>query len=301
MRLSTPFLSGVLLTSLLAGCASTPTATAPTPAPAVAAPAAQEPPADDSLNATVWFQTSVERDLVYTALYRAAGQRVDEALRDPRWDALPKAERSNDFSRLPPAIIVDIDETVLDNSPSQVRQIRERRGFTEAAWAQWVSERKATALPGAAEFLSAAAQKGVTVFYISNREASMAQATLANLRAAGFPVADDGQFLGLGTVVEGCTQVGSEKACRRQLVARRYRVLMQFGDQVGDFVQIETNTREGRRAAIAPYMGWIGERWWALPNPLYGSWEPALFGNQWRRPEAERRAAKQAALDDARD
>lgn len=285
---------------LLGGCASARVATTPAPAPAEA-PAPHAPPADDSLNATAWFQTSVERDLVYTAIYRGAGQRLDAALRDKRWDAVPKEERSNDPSRLPPAIIVDIDETVLDNSPSQVRQIRERRGFNEAAWGEWVNERKARPLPGAIEFLTAAAKKGVTVFYISNRDASLAEATLANLRQAGFPLKDTGQFLGLGTVVEGCEQNGSEKACRRQLVARKYRVLMQFGDQVGDFVQIVANTRDGRREAIAPYQAWIGERWWPLPNPLYGSWEPALFGNEWGQPEAARRAAKEAALDDARD
>ncbi|GAB3372667.1 5'-nucleotidase, lipoprotein e(P4) family [Lysobacter rhizosphaerae] len=301
MRLSTPVLT-LLAAALVGGCAThaaTVTAEAPAPTP-VAAVVAQEPPADDSLNATVWFQTSVERDLVYTAIYRAAGQRLDAALRDKHWDALPKDERNNDYTKLQPAIIVDVDETVLDNSPSTVRQIRDHHGFNEADWGQWVSERKAKPLPGAVEFLSSAAKKGVTVFYISNRDASLAEATLANLRQAGFPVKDDSQFLGLGTVVDDCEQNGSEKTCRRQLVARRYRVLMQFGDQVGDFVQILANTRDGRREAIAPYLAWIGERWWPLPNPLYGSWEPALFDNEWAQPEPERRAAKEAALDDAR-
>ena len=194
---------------LLGGCTSAPVATPHVPAPAEAT-ASQDVPADDSLNATVWFQTSVERDLVYTAIYRAAGQRLDAALRDKHWDALPKDERSNDPARLPPAIIVDVDETVLDNSPSQVRQIREHRGFNEAAWGEWVNERKARALPGAVEFLTAAAKRGVTVFYISTRDASLAEATLANLRLAGFPVVSVGQFLGLGTVVDGCEQEGSE-------------------------------------------------------------------------------------------
>jgi 5'-nucleotidase (lipoprotein e(P4) family) len=285
---------------LIGGCATHQAATAESaPPPVAAAEAEQGPPANDSLNATAWFQTSVERDLVFTAIYRAAGQRLDAALKDKRWDALPKEERSNDVSKLRPAIIVDVDETVLDNSPSQVRQIRARRGFDEAAWGAWVSERKAKPLPGAVEFLNAAAKKGVTVFYISNRDASLAEATVANLRQAGFPVKDDSQFLGLGTVVEGCEQHGSEKTCRRQLVAGKYRVLMQFGDQVGDFVQIVANTPAGRRAAIAPYMDWIGNRWWPLPNPVYGSWEPALFGNEWSQPEGVRRAAKEAALDDA--
>ena len=107
-------------------------------------------------------------------------------------------------------------------------------------------------------------------------------------------------MLGLGTIVEGCEQEGSEKSCRRQWVGRSHRVLMQFGDQVGDFVQILANTPAGRRDAVAPYMDWIGERWFVLPNPTYGSWEPALFDNDWRQPEAVRRAKKEAALDDAK-
>ena len=279
------------LTLALAGCATTAATTTPAPG---------GPTADDRLNATLWFQQGLERDLVYRTVYRAAAQRLDAALADPTWDALPKSDRVVDARGLAPAIIVDVDETVLDNAPSQVRQIRERRGFDEAAWGAWVSERKAKALPGAAEFLRAAAKQGVTVFYITNRDASLTEATIANLRSVGFPVANDAQVLGLGTIVEGCEQEGSEKSCRRQWVGRSHRVLMQFGDQVGDFVQILANTPEGRRDAVAPYMDWVGERWFVLPNPTYGSWEPALFGNDWRQPEAERRARKEAALDDAK-
>jgi len=295
-------MSSLLAAALLAGCASHAAKPEPPPAPAPAATAEAPatPPADDSLNATAWFQTSVERDLVYRAIYRAAAAQLPAALADKRWDALQKEDRGNDPRKLPPAIIVDVDETVLDNSPSSVRQIREQRGFDDANWNLWVNERKAKALPGAAEFLNAAAKRGVTIFYISNRTADQAQATIDNLRATGFPIKDASQFLGLGTVVEGCEQEGSEKSCRRQLVGRGYRVLMQFGDQVGDFVQILANTPEGRRAAIAPYADWIGQRWWALPNPLYGSWEPALFNNAWSQPAGERRAQKEAALDDAK-
>lgn len=286
----------VLATLLLSACASVPATS-----PAFSTPAAaQSPPPDDSLNATAWFQASVERDLVFREIYRAAGTRLDAALVDKRWDALPKEDRDNDPRALPPAIIVDVDETVLDNSPSQVRQIRDGSGFNDADWGRWVNQRAAKALPGAAEFLRDAAAKGVTVFYISNRDADQAAATFDNLRTAGFPINDSRQFLGAGMVVAGCEQQGNAKSCRRRLVGRSYRVLMQFGDQVGDFVRIADNSRDGRRAAIAPYLDWIGERWWTLPNPMYGSWEPALFDNAWNQPQSVRRAAKEAALDDAR-
>lgn len=307
----------LLAAALLAGCATVAAhgdaatgATTALPAPAAAIEGASAsatgtyqvdaPPPHDGLNATVWYQTSVERDLVYRQAYRNAGDKLAAALVDKHWDALPKEDRSNDPSKLPPAIIVDVDETVLDNSPDQVRQIRDNREFNEADWGEWVEQRAAKALPGAVEFLKAAAAKGVTVFYISNRDASLSAATVDNLRKDGFPLASDDQFLGLGTVVDGCEQEGSEKSCRRQLVGRKYRVLMQFGDQVGDFVYVLANTPDGRRAAVAPYIDWIGERWWALPNPTYGSWEPALFNNAWNQPAAARRAAKEAALDDMR-
>ena len=56
------------------------------------------------------------------------------------------------------------------------------------------------------------------------------------------------------------------------------------------------NTPQGRRDAVEPYLDWIGERWFVLPNPTYGSWEPALFNNDWRQPAQDRRRAKQAAL-----
>ena len=297
----------LLAAALLAGCATVAHGDA-APAAAIEGASASAtgtyridaPPPNDGLNATVWYQTSVERDLVYRQAYRGASEHLAAALADRHWDALPKEDRSNDPSKLPPAIIVDVDETVLDNSPDQVRQIRGNREFNEADWGEWVEQRAAKALPGAVEFLNAAAAKGVTVFYISNRDASLSAATVDNLRKDGFPLASDSQFLGLGTVVDGCEQEGSEKSCRRQLVGRKYRVLMQFGDQVGDFVYVLANTPEGRRAAVAPYMDWIGERWWALPNPTYGSWEPALFNNAWNQPAAARRAAKEAALDDMR-
>src|SRR5690606_35189232 len=138
---------------------------------------------------------------------------------------------------------------------------------------------------------------GVRVFYVSNRPAAVREPTLANLRRLGFPVPDDQEvFLGLGMAVEGCASRASEKGCRRELVARDHRVLMQVGDQIGDFVDIVDNSLPGRRSAVEPYLDWIGSRWIVLPNPTYGSWEPALFGNAWSLPAGERRRAKLESL-----
>jgi len=282
--------------ALLTGCAS---ATRQSDHPAIAAqvaPASTVTAADDNLNAVAWSQTAVEHDLIYLQTYRDAESRLLDALHDTNWDALSKADRISPLKHLKPAVILDIDETVLDNSPYQARLVKSGGEFNEADWAAWCEAAQARALPGAVEFTRFAASHGIAVIYISNRAKDLDQATVANLSKVGLPVSGPEAFLGLGTVVEGCEQVGSEKGCRRQLVSQHYRVLMQFGDQLGDFLDVTANTEAGRRTAVADYLPWIGTRWFVLPNPTYGSWEPALFNNDWSAPRMQRRQQKIDAL-----
>ncbi len=270
--------------------------TAPAQPVQAAAPANTNPP-HDNLNAVAWVQTSVEYKALSKQTYRAAADHLDQALKEKHWDALVPEERGNAATGLKPAVVMDVDETVLDNSPYQARLIRDGADYDEVTWAQWVAEKKAKPVPGVVDFAKAANARGVTILYISNRAEHLKEATLANLKAVGLPVADDSVFLGLGTFVKDCEQNGSEKNCRRKLAGRKYRVLMQFGDQIGDFVQVVSNTRADRDRLYGEYRDWFGERWWMLPNPTYGSWEPALFNNEWAQPKEARRQAKRGALD----
>ncbi|EKU23731.1 5'-nucleotidase, lipoprotein e(P4) family [Xanthomonas graminis] len=252
---------------------------------------------DDNLNAVLWMQRSAEYRAVAEQTYRAAADRLDAALKEPNWDALVPEERGNATAGLKPAVVMDVDETVLDNAPYQARLIRNGKEYDEVSWDQWVAEKKAKPIPGVVDFAKAASAKGITVLYVSNRAVHLTDATLANLRSAGLPVADNSVLLGLGTVVKGCEQNGSEKNCRRKLVGQQYRVLMQFGDQLGDFVQVVANTPDGRAQLLQQYHAWFGERWWMLPNPSYGAWEPALFNNDFAQPRAARHQAKRDALE----
>lgn len=290
-------LAGAVLS--LAACRTTgPVAPSPAPAPA---PVVATSGANDNLNAVLWVQRSQEYRASTLQTWKLAGEQLDRALADPTWTALLPEEGGNHQSaKLKPAVVVDVDETVLDNSPYQARLVHDNGTYNDAGWAAWVDERQAKAVPGAVRFAQLAASKGVTMIYISNRTSAMRDATLANLRQLGFPVADDSVYLGLGTEVPGCTQVGSEKGCRRQLVAQRYRVLMQVGDQFTDFLQVEHNTLAARDALLEKYQGWIGSRWWMLPNPTYGGWEGASFNNAWSLPADKRNAAKRDALELAR-
>lgn len=285
----------LLALALLSGCATTASVPppAPTPAPATASISV---PANDNLNAVVWTQTAIEHDLIYLQTFRDAQSRLLAAMKDRHWDALARDDRVAPIKGLKPAIVLDIDETVLDNSPYQARLVRSGGEYNEADWAAWCKEEAARALPGVVAFTQFAASHGIAVIYVSNRAKDLDQVTLANLRKVGLPVSGPEAFLGLGTFVEGCEQIGTEKGCRRQLISRKYRVLMQFGDQIGDLVTVIANNPEGRRRAMAPYMNWIGTRWFVLPNTTYGSWEPALFNNDWTAPIEQRRKQKIEAL-----
>jgi acid phosphatase len=281
-----------LLATLLVACGTVPRT----------APSAQAPsPADDNLNAVLWVQRSAEYRAVSTSVYRAATRELDRALADPHWDALAAEDRDGTVAAgLPPAVVMDIDETVLDNAPYQARLVVGGGEYDDASWDLWVAERKAEPVPGVVDFAAAAAARGITIVYLSNRAQHLQAATLANLRMHGLPVKDDSVFLGMGTDLGGCADSGSDKGCRRRHVARHYRVLMQFGDQLGDFTRAPAKTTAAQLATGEAHAGWFGERWWMLPNPTYGSWEPALYGNDRTLPAAARRERKRAELDLAR-
>lgn len=299
-----PLLLSACTLLALSACKGTEPAATTASAPAAPAtqpvPATPTVPADDNLNAVLWVQRSAEYKALSEQTYRAAADHLDAALKAKHWDALVPEERGNAATGLKPAVVLDVDETVLDNSPYQARLIHDHAQYDEVTWDQWVAEKKARAVPGVVDFARAAKARGVTLLYVSNRAVHLKDATIANLKAAGLPVADDSVFLGLGTNVPGCEQNGTEKNCRRKLAGQKYRVLMQFGDQLGDFVQVVANTEQGRQQLLDQYHDWFGQRWWMLAGPTYGSWEPALFNNDWQQPVEARRAAKQAALDLAR-
>ena len=273
----------------LAACKTAPPA--PMPPAASQAPA---PTADANLNAVLWVQTSAEYRATCASVYHAAAAALDAALKRTDGDALVPEDRVATRAARKPAVVLDIDETVLDNSPYQARKLHDGGSFDPASWDAWVNERQARPLPGVLDFARAASARGVTLVYVSNRTMAQREATLANLRAVGLPVADDSVYLGVDLAVPGCSQdSASAKSCRRRLVAGHYRVLMQFGDQLGDFVEPAANTREAHAAAFERYQAWFGERWFMLPNPTYGSWESRYKG-------ADREAAKRAALELAR-
>lgn len=273
----------------LAACA----ATAPTTAPVEVAPAAHSVP-HNNLDATAWMQSAAEYRAASLGTYAAARRQLEAALADPCWDALPREERENDPCGLPPAIITDADETLIDNSAFQARKIRDNAGFVYENWLAWVNERRAGALPGALEFARHAAERGVTIYFVTNRDAPQeVAATIDNLRDLGFPVAEDAA----NVLLRGDPRAPArDKGERRKLVGERHRVVLMLGDNLGDFLDgIDTGVAE-RQALTDRYADWWGTRWFMLPNPAYGSWESAVLRDCGEAGRADPTGCKRASL-----
>ena len=237
--------------------------------------------AREQLNATLWLQRATEYELSTLQVYRLATERLPTVMAAPGTAA---AEQWNTaaatLATLPTAIVVDLDETVLDNTYYQARQLLQGRDYDESSWQAWMQEAAATAIPGAVDFLRAAAAAGHRIFYVTNRLCqrleSLAEdpcpartATLRNLRALGLPNVDDGESLMLRG--ERPEWSSSDKSVRRAAIAERYRIVALVGDDLRDFV--DRPVFEARRSELS---GLLGTRWFLLPNPIYGSWEREL-------------------------
>jgi len=228
----------------------------------------------ENLNATLWMQTAVEYKASTTETYRDAQGALLRGLADRHWTAA--LEQTGDFANLPPAVVLDLDETVLDNSPFEARLVASGSAWSKDSWQTWVNEENATMIPGSMDFLQFARTQHVAPIYITNRACdptSDADPTVQQLRKLKMPVATGSDWL-------LCEQpgAGSDKSARRAEVARHYRILLMFGDQLGDFLGIPKASANlaGREKLFEDHQAMWGGRWFQLPNPTYGSWEGAM-------------------------
>lgn len=225
-----------------------------------------------TLQATLWVQNAAEFDALNQQAYNTAQVYLQDAIDDKYWTASVEQE-GQDVTALPTAIILDIDETILDNSPFQARMIERQTGFDPVEWDKWAQEGQADALVGAVTLTQKAAELGVTVFYVTNRDAITKEATRKNMAELGFPLAQNMDVILLNGERENWT---SSKVERRKFIAAQYRIIMLFGDDLNDFLPAKDMTQEKRDALVAQHSDYWGKKWFILPNPIYGSWDQAL-------------------------
>ena len=208
------------------------------------------------------MQTSAEYRASALQTYRLAAMQLDTAMRDARWTAA--VEQTADPSALPPAVILDLDETVLDNSAFEARQMRNGQPFSEEDWDHWCEERTANAIPGAVTFLEYVRSRGVKPIYITNRDHKVENATRDVLVKLGVPL-DTTRDTMLTQHENGWD--ASDKSARRQFIAASYRVLLLIGDNFEDFAPGTQATIADRAALMDKYADYWGTKWIVHAQP----------------------------------
>ena len=225
--------------------------------------------------ATLWYQRSAEmRALSYQA-FNVARVMFDADLE----------KESSDKKR---AVVVDIDETVLDNSPYEAGLIGNDLGYPKG-WGEWINDAKAEAVPGAIPFLNYVVGKGADVFYITNRKVRYKEGTMKNLKALGFPHVMDSHVL--------LREKSSDKEPRREIVRKDHRIVLLMGDNLNDFDSIfRKKGVEESAGAVDRLKEEFGRKFIVLPNPMYGQWEGAVYDYNWKLSLKEKSEARKASL-----
>jgi len=211
---------------------------------------------DALVSATLWLQQAQEAKLLQEQAYQFASAKLYRNLED----YARMIDSTGETFR--PAIVVDIDETVLDNSPYQARIIKDGQDFSSESWSAWVREGKAELIPGAKDFLVNADFLNLRIFYISNRSVENLGPTLANLVARGLPQADSSSVL--------LKSDDSDKTARRSAVQENFDIILLVGDQMGDFAQ---EVDESMKDALDRYFV-------VMPNPMYGAFNETTEENE---------------------
>lgn len=211
------------------------------------------PVKEHTIQALLWQQNAAEYKALTYQAYNLAQFQLDKILAE------------NDFKK-PIAIVTDIDETALDNSPYSGKQVELDENYTSLRWAEWVKELKAKEIPGALSFFNYAKSKGVEVFYISNRSASQTIETIKNLQLKNFPFADEAHVI--------LKTNSSEKETRRNNVRKTHEIVLFLGDNLSDFSSVfENRSTAQRNKSVDSLKALFGKKYIVFPNPIYGDWE----------------------------
>ena len=204
----------------------------------------------------LWYQNAAEVDALYQQGYNVATNKLKELLKQP--------------TDKPYSIVLDIDETVLSNIPFQVKMIKDGTAFNPKLWDEWVQKAEAKPVAGAKEFLQFADKNKVQIYYISDRTDAQVDITIKNLEAQGLPVQGRDHLM---FKKEG----DKSKEGRRQEVLKHTNLVMLFGDNLVDFAEFSTKSEADRDKMFEQLKAEFGDKFIIFPNPMYGSWESAVY------------------------
>lgn len=272
-RSLTTLLSVALLSTTLTACNMAPEQTSPKEKEA------KVQLTDQQLMADLWYQTAGETKALYHQGYNIGTLKLDAAL------AKGTSKK--------PAVVLDLDETVVDNSPHQAMSVKAGKGYPYK-WDDWINKAEAEALPGAIDFLKHAESKGVDIYYISNRKANQLDATIKNLERISAPQATKEHIL-----LQEAKEKGKEK--RRELVSSTHDIVLLFGDNLSDFIGFDGLSTPDRNKKVEELKAQFGEKFIVFPNPMYGDWEGSLYNYDFKKSDAEKDKVRRENLKSFED
>ncbi|ADZ93058.1 5'-nucleotidase, lipoprotein e(P4) family [Marinomonas mediterranea] len=226
--------------------------------------------------ASVWMQNSGEFKALSYQAFNLAKMSLDDYL-----------EQHKGSKKV--AVVVDADETVIDNGAYEAWLVGKDFGYSSKTWAKWMEAAQATAMPGALDFLTYAEQKGVEIFYVTNRKMVGLEGTRKNLKALDFPFVDDAHLM--------LRDSTSNKEPRRQKILADFDIALLMGDNLNDFsADFKTKSLEGSYAAVEKNKALFGTKYIVLPNPTYGDWEGKVYKGNWGASAAEKDQMRKAHL-----
>jgi len=228
------------------------------------------------LMSVLWHQTAAEyRALCYQA-YNLAQVRLQAELGTQHDKKL--------------AVIVDVDETVLDNSPYNAGNIVGEMSYPDDFY-RWIESANCLPVPGSLEFLQFADQNEVAVFYVTNRRERGSTGTLNNLQKLGFPNVQP------ETVLFKTDQ--SSKQPRREQIMADHELVLLIGDNLLDFDDLyKGEDFASRKRAVDQSRENFGDKFIMLPNAMHGEWIKLIY-NREQELEAKTKIAKRLELLDA--
>lgn len=208
------------------------------------------------INATLWVQNAAEYRACCYQSFNYAKLALDNNLKTAKKDK-------------PSAIVLDIDETVMDNSYFEAYLVQNDSSYSNTSWKAWSDMQCATATPGAIEFLKYAQSKNVEIVYISNRLEDEKDGTIANMKKLGFPEVSLDNFY--------FKTDKSDKDARRAMVTEKFNIVLLVGDNLADFNNVlDDRSVNNGFENVDNQKNMFGSMFIILPNPMYGNWEKPL-------------------------
>lgn len=233
-------------------------------------------PNEHMVMAVMYQQTAAEYRALCFQAYNLAHFMLDRDL-------------DNKKINMPRCVVLDIDETVLDNSPYEAKCILEKLIYPNK-WSEWITKASAKPVPGALDFIKYARANGVEVYYVTNRKENERESTIENLKNAGFATVDTDHLL--------MRNETSSKEIRRAKIKETRHISLLFGDNLADFTDVfdgKLSVQE-RFNSVEKLKKDFGTRFIVLPNPMYGDWEGAVYDGDFTLADSIKKVKRYKSL-----